>query len=117
MRALSVALALIFVAACASTAERTPPSPAERASPEADPVLLGTPAGAPRVLPIEQVSVRVRRAADGRVAIVEFLSPGLPEQEQVALRLALDAGELKLAGQGAPDEESWVTTLLRTRTR
>lgn len=76
-------------------------------------MLLGTPAGAPAVLPIEQVAVRVRRLPDGQLTIVEFVSPGLPPEEQVRLRLALEAGKLRLAAEGQGGEESWITTLLR----
>lgn len=114
--ALAVALAL---SACAgpSATERAPESPAGFARPDADPTLLGSPPGAPAILPIEQVSVRVHRAADGRLTIVEFLSPGLPEAEQVSLRLAFEAGELRPAGEGAAGEESWITTLQRARGR
>lgn len=121
MRARSAVLLLALLSACAGPAtsgtERVPASPAERARPESDPALRGTPQGAPVVLPIEQVSVRVRRASDGRVTIIEFISPGLPESEQVALRLAFEAGKLRLAAPGADGEESWITTLLRSRSR
>lgn len=117
MRARSAVLVLVFLAACAapwsSRTERAPESPGQRARPEADPVLLGTPAGAPAPLPIEQVAVRVRRLPDGQLTIVEFVSPGLPPEEQVRLRLALEAGKLRLAAEGQSGEESWVTTLLR----
>lgn len=121
MRARPAVLVLASLAACAapssSKTERAPESPAQRARPEADPVLLGTPPGAPAVLPIEQVSVRVRRLPDGQLTIVEFVSPGLPPEEQVRLRLALEAGKLRLAAEGQSGEESWVTTLLRPSAR
>src|SRR5512145_2557011 len=111
---------LALLSACAGPASsgtgRAPASPAELARPESDPALRGTPQGAPEILPIEQVSVRVHRASDGRVTIIEFLSPGLPESEQVSLRMAFEAGKLRLANQGAVGEEGWITTLLRART-
>jgi hypothetical protein len=121
MRARSAALVLALLSACAglttSGPARAPESRAQNARPELDPALIGTPQGATALLPIEQVSVRVQRASDGRVTIIEFLSPGLPEAEQVAVRLALEAGELRLANPGAAGEESWVTNLQRSRTR
>jgi hypothetical protein len=117
--ALLVLLPLASLTACAglasSATERAPESPASHARPDTDPELLETPRGATALVPVEQVSVRVRRVADGRLSIVEFLSPQLPEADQVKLRLAYEAGELRLAGQGAPGDESWITTLLRTR--
>jgi hypothetical protein len=110
---------LASLTACAgfwgSRSERAPESPASHARPDSDPEQLETPRGAADLLPVEQVSVRVRRVADGRFSIVEFLSPQLPEAEQVKLRLAYEAGELRLAGQGAAGDESWITTLLRSR--
>jgi hypothetical protein len=119
MRARSAALVLALLSACAGSTSsgtaRAPESRAQNARPELDPALIGTPQGASAPLPIEQVSVRVRRASDGRVTIVEFLSPGLPEAEQVSLRLALEAGQLRLANPGAAGEQSWVTNLLRSR--
>lgn len=116
MRAPPAALVLALVASCASTtASRPPESPAARARPEPDPALLGAPAGPPLPLPIEQVAVRVRRLEEGRFSIVEFLSPGLQEADQVALRLALEKGELRLAEVPPGGEESWITTLLRSR--
>jgi hypothetical protein len=121
MSARSAALALASLAACAgpwsAKTERAPESQAALARPGADPVLLGTPQGAPDVLPIEQVAVRVRRAADGRLTILEFLSPGLTEAEQIKLRLAVEAGELRPAGEGALGQDSWTTTLQRSRSR
>ena len=118
VRARSSALVLLLAAAgaFAATQRGQPPSPAERAIPGADPALLGAPPGAPDLpLPLEQVSVRVRRAADGRVPIVEFLSPGVSEPQQVRLRLDFAAGALRVAAEGAGDQESWTTTLLRSR--
>jgi hypothetical protein len=97
--------------------ERTPGSPAEFARPESDPGLRGAPQGARGLLPSQQVSVRVRRGSDGQLSIVEFLSPGLTESEKVALRLAFQQGELQLEGEGASGEESWIATLLRSRSR
>jgi hypothetical protein len=118
MRARIAALVLASLAACAgpwSAKTDAPQSQAALARPGADPALLGTPQGAPDVLPIEQVAVRVRRAADGRVTILEFLSPGLTEAEQIKLRLAVEAGELRPAGEGALGQDSWTTTLRRSR--
>lgn len=116
MRARPIPLALLLLASCAGlTASRPPESRAQTARPEPDPALLGAPAGPPAPLPIEQVAVRVRRLAAGRFTIVEFLSPGLKEADQVALRLALEKGELRLANEPASGEESWITTLLRSR--
>jgi hypothetical protein len=116
MRARPTALALLLLASCASTtASRPPESPAAQARPEPDPALLGAPAGPPLPLPIEQVAVRARRLEEGRFTIVEFLSPGLKEADQLALRLALEKGELRLANEPASGEESWITTLLRSR--
>src|SRR5512140_3854461 len=119
MRARSALLVLAALAACAgpanSTTGRAPESQAENARPQSDPALMGAPTGPAELLPIEEVAVRVRRVAEGRFTIVEFLPPGLTESEQVKLRLAFEAGELRVAGQGAAGEESWITTLLRSR--
>lgn len=119
MRARPAALVLASLAACAgpavSTTGRTPESRAERARPEGDPALQGTPQRTTDLLPIEQVSVRVHRAPDGRVQIIEFLSPGLPESDQVALRLAYEEGKLRLATPVTAGDESWITTLFRPR--
>jgi hypothetical protein len=116
MRARPTALALLLVASCASpTASRPPESPARQARPDPDPALLGAPAGPPVPIPIEQVAVRVRRLEEGRFTIIEFLSPGLKESDQLALRLALEKGELRLAKEPADGDESWITTLLRSR--
>lgn len=93
---------------------RPPASPAAFARPESDPGLRGAPQGARGLLPDELASVRVRRGADGQLTIIEFLSPSLTESEQVALRLAFARGELRLEGQGASGEESWITNLLRS---
>jgi hypothetical protein len=76
-------------------------------------VLLGTPPGAPAILPIEEIAVRVRRGPDGRVTLVEFLGDGLTESQRVSLRLAFEAGEVRLSREGANGEESWTTTLRR----
>lgn len=118
-RTAAVAATFAAFTACAGPAatERTTDSPAGYARPDADPTLLGSPPGAPAILPIEQISVRVHRADDGRLTIVEFLSPGLPESEQVSLRLAFEAGELRPAGEGATGQASWITTLQRARGR
>lgn len=121
MRIPPTALALAALAACASPAQprsaRLPESQAALARPETDPALRGTPQGARAVTALEQVSVRVRRGPDGRLTIVEFLSPGLTESERVELRRAVEAGELRPAGEAPAGEESWITTLLRTRLR
>jgi hypothetical protein len=120
MRARTAALGVTLVlSACAgpTATDRATEPAAGFARPSADPTLLGTPPGAPAILPIEQVSVRVHRASDGRITIVEFLSPGLPEADQLTLRLAYEAGELRLAGEGASGEASWITTLQRARGR
>ncbi len=117
MRARSALLVVASLAACAGApkGEGTARSPADRVRPEADPALLGAPSGPAEPLPIEEVSVRVRRAADGRVTIVEFLSPGLSEAQRTLLRLDYEAGRFRLAGEGAAGQESWITTLLRSR--
>jgi hypothetical protein len=121
MRTRSAVILLASLSGCAFFATgtgRAPESPAQRAQPVSDPGLQGAPAGPPDLLPVEQVSVRVQRASDGRVTIVEFLSPGLPESEQVALRLAYEAGKLRLVDPGATGgEQSWITALLRPRGR
>ena len=46
---------------------------------------------------------------------MEFLSPGISEPQQVRLRLDLAAGALRVAAEGAVDQDSWTTTLLRSR--
>jgi hypothetical protein len=121
MRARTALLVLASLSACAGPAtsktERTSEPRAAYARPESDPAARGTPQGASEPLHIEQVSVRVRRVPDGRLTIVEFLSPGLPEAEQVALRLAFEEGKFRVADHGAAGEESWITTLLRTGAR
>ena len=120
MRTRSAVLVLASLSGCAlfaTPAGRAPESPSLHAQPVSDPGLRGAPAGPAEILPVEQVSVRVQRGSDGRVTIVEFLSPGLPESEQVALRLAFEAGKLRLVDQEAAGEQSWITALLRPQSR
>jgi len=115
MRARTPPLLLAALAACASTAERAPVSPASVAVPEADTADRSTPR-VQGVLPIEQVAVRVARSGDGRLVILEFLNPGLPESERAALLLAFGEGRVQIAREGAPGEQSWTTTLtIRSR--
>jgi hypothetical protein len=108
---------LLSLAACAGPAgpggTRPPQSPAAAAIPVADPAARWTPQAPPVIQPVEVAQVRVRRGADGRVTIVEFLSAGLTEPEQARVRLWFENGELKVAREGAAGEESWVTGLTR----
>lgn len=117
----TIVAALAALAGCAAPeAPRTPRLPesrAELARPEPDPALRGTSQGARAVQPLEQISVRVRRGPDGRLTIVEFLSPGLTESERIELRRAVEAGEMRLEGEAPADRDSWITTLLRPRVR
>ncbi len=115
----AASLAALSLLACAGPAgsPRAPESRAALARPEPDPALHGTPQGGRALRAIEQVSVRVRRGPDGRLTIVEFLSAGLTEAERTELRRAVEAGELRPEGESPPGEESWITTLLRTRVR
>lgn len=121
MRPALVAAAVTVLAACAVPAPprsaRLPESRAALARPEPDPALRGTPQGARTLGALEQVSVRVRRGPDGRLTIVEFLSPGLTESERVELRRAVEAGDVRPEGEAPAGAESWITTLARTRVR
>lgn len=119
---IAASLAALSLLACAtpggqSGSPRVPESRAALARPEPDPALQGTPQGGRAIRAIEQVSVRVRRGPDGRLTIVEFLSAGLTEAERSELRRAVEADELRPEGESPPGEESWITTLLRTRVR
>jgi hypothetical protein len=121
MRARTALLVLLSLSACAGLAtsktERISEPRAAYARPESDPAARGTPQGASEPLHMEQVSVRVRRVSEGKLTIVEFLSPGLPEAEQVALRLAFEEGKFRVADQGSAGQETWITSLLRTGSR
>ena len=121
-RPIAPSLAVLSLLACgapgASTStSRVAETRAALARPEPDPALHGTPQGGRAIRAIEQVSVRVRRGPDGRLTVVEFLSAGLTEAERSDIRRAVEAGELRPEGEAPPGEESWITTLLRTRVR
>lgn len=118
MRTPIAAFAVASLAACAGPATSGParpvPSPAEFARPGTDPAARETPV-LPGLLPVEQVQVRARRGVNGQFAILEFLTPGLSEEERVSLRLAFERGQLRLTREGADGEETWTTSLVPRR--
>jgi hypothetical protein len=90
-------------------------SPFAHALPEADPSAHGTVQG-PRLLgETEQVAVRLGRAPDGRVVLLQILTPGLTPQQEAALRRAFEAGEWRRETPVAPQAESWIENLVRAR--
>jgi hypothetical protein len=70
----------------------------------------------PRLLgETEQVAVRLGRAPDGRVVLLQILTPGLTPQQEAALRRAFEAGEWRRETPVAPQAESWIENLVRAR--
>jgi hypothetical protein len=118
---LAAGLVLSLAAGCAASGSgaprttRPPESPTAHALPEADPGQFGMVQGTRMLTETEQVAVRLGRAADGRVVILQILSPGMTQQQQEALRRAFDAGEWRREAPLAPDTESWIENLVRAR--
>jgi hypothetical protein len=122
MRAIALTTCLLLpLAGCAVfRAAGQPARPYEpqvaHALPEADPAARGTPQGATLLLSeAEQVSVRLGRGPDGRVVLLHIVSPSLSTADQEALRRAFEAGEWKRTTPLAPDAESWIENIVRTR--
>jgi hypothetical protein len=108
-------LGIGLLACAAPRAGRTFESPTAHALPEGDPTSRGTVQG-PRLLSeTEQVAVRLGRGPDGKVVLLQVLSPGLTAQQEEALRRAFEAGEWQREAPLAPASESWIENLVRAR--
>jgi hypothetical protein len=99
----------------AGGADRIEPSrasPQETARPVFNPAERSTAFDMTTPTGLEQVVVRVDRAPDGSLRIVDFLSPGLSEAQKMELARAVESGELapEAAAMGA---RTWITTLRR----
>jgi hypothetical protein len=83
--------------------------------PEADPGQRGMVLGPRLLTETEQVAVRLTRGADGRIIVVQVVTPGLTPQQEEALRRGFEAGEWQREQPQAPAAESWIENLVRSR--
>lgn len=90
-------------------------SPSAHALPESDPGARGTVHGSRLLTETEQVAVQLGRAPDGRVVLLQILSPDLSPQQQAALRRAFEAGEWQREAPIAPAAETWIENIVRAR--
>jgi uncharacterized protein (DUF1501 family) len=112
---LSAALAAALAACAAPARQAGAESRASRALPEADPGARGTVQGARALEEAEQVAVRLGRAPDGRVVVLQVLSPALTPQQEEAIRGGLESGEWRREAPLTPSEESWIENVVRVR--
>jgi hypothetical protein len=115
--ALSLLAALDWgAAACAGPkAVQVMESPTAHALPEADPGSRGMVQGPRTIGETEQVAVRLGRSPEGRVVVLQVLSPALTPSQEEALRRGLESGEWQREAPVAPDAESWIETVVRVR--
>ena len=90
-------------------------SPTAHALPESDPGQRGMVQGSRLLTETEQVAVRLGRAADGRIVLLQVLSPGFSPQQEEALRRGFESGEWQRDQPVAPAAESWIENLVRAR--
>jgi hypothetical protein len=82
------------------------------ALPENDPISRGTVQG--QAFPLgeaEQMVVRLGRDADGRVVVLQVLSPVLTPEQQEEVRRAFAIGGFKRQNALPPQTDPWVETL------
>ena len=106
-------LLLSCLGGSAHRASAIPESQANLARPEQAPADRGTTRDVQPLPGVERVTVKLASAPDGRVKVLEFLSPDLSESERVDLQRAIEGGELRpetAPGRGA---YTWVSTVLR----
>jgi hypothetical protein len=117
----AVAAALVAVALAAACASPPRPAPgaepmrenrASTAQPAPDPTLHGTVQGERAVPPLERVTARLARAPDGRLTVVDVLSPELTPTQREELQRGLEQGEWRPEGTPAPGAEPWIQTLI-----
>jgi len=107
----------ILGTACATPTRQADAEPrSARALPEADPGARGTvQAGARPLGEGEQVAVRLGRTPEGRVVLLQVLSPALTPQQEEAIRRGFEAGEWQREVPLSPTEESWIENVIRVR--
>lgn len=111
----SIVAITLLALACASPGPRPLVSRAATALPESDPTSRGTVQG-PRLLSeVEQVVVRMGRDAEGRVVVLQVLSPALTPEQQEELRRAFAIGGWKREVPLPTEAESWIETIVRTK--
>ena len=94
----------------------TPSRGAPGALPEPDPGARGTvQAGARPLGEAEQVAVRLGRTPEGRVVVLQVLSPALTLQQEEAIRRGFETGEWRREVPLSPTEESWIENVTRVR--
>jgi hypothetical protein len=63
----------------------------------------------------EQVAVRLGRTPEGRVVVLQILSPALTPQQEEAISRGLESGEWRRDAPLSPAEESWIENVVRVR--
>ncbi len=107
--------AALLAGACVGPGPRPRSAPGAFALPEHDPANRGTVQGPRLLTEAEQVVVRMGRDAEGKVVVLQVLSPVLtPEQQQEVMR-AFKLGGWKRAAPAAEDAESWIETIVKNK--
>lgn len=108
-------LATLLAAGCGAPGTRPLSSRTAYARPEHDPASRGTVQG-PRLLSeAEQVVVRMGRDPEGRVIVLQVLSPALSPEQQEEVRRAFALGDWKRQAPVPVEAESWIETIVRDR--
>jgi hypothetical protein len=108
-------VAALLAAGCGTPGPRPLSPRTAYALPESDPASRGTVQG-PRILTeAEQVVVRMGRDHEGRVVVLQVLSPALSPEQQEEVRRAFAQGAWKRQGPVAVEAESWIETIVRNQ--
>ena len=107
--------AALLAAGCGAPGPRPLSSRTAFALPEPDPASRGTVQGPRLLTEAEQVVVRMGRDAEGRVVVLQVLSPVLTPEQQEEVRRAFSLGGFRRPAPAAAEAESWIETIVRNR--
>jgi hypothetical protein len=109
-------LAAALTAGCASSGPRPFYGPKASVLPESDPAALGTVTmQAIPLAEVNQVAVRMGRDQQGRLVVLQVLSPALtPEQQQEIMR-AFSMGDFKRQAATTPETDNWIENIVRNK--
>jgi hypothetical protein len=113
---LAAATFAVVSAACGGHSPRPYERQAANALPERDPLERGTVAAQHQPLSeAEQVVARMGRDPQGRVVVLQIISPVLSPEQQEEVRRAFAKGDWKRQVPVPTQTESWIETIVRDR--
>jgi hypothetical protein len=110
------ALAAALAAGCASAGPRPYYGPKANVLPESDPGALGTVTmQAVPLAEVNQVAVRMGRDREGRLVVLQVLSPVLTLEQQQEIMRAFYLGGFKRQTVATPETDNWIENIVRNK--